>query len=79
MSGPWFRRYFGFGYQATTWQGRAVIAAMALISIPSGLTWLALADTRPQFASWAGDLAVAAALAGHLVVLWKMDWGYGRR
>ena len=79
ISGPWFRRFGGFGYRPTSWQGRAVIAAMAVVAIPSGVAWLSLADSRPTLASTAGAAAVLAALIGHVLVLWKMDWGYRRR
>ena len=79
MSEPWFRRYGGFGYQPTTWQGRAVVAGMAIVAIPSGIASLSIADTRPALAFAAGTTALLAALVGHILVIWKMDWGYGRR
>jgi len=79
MSGPWFCRYAGFGYRPITLQGRLVVAMMALIAIPCGFAWVSYADTRPLFASVAGALAVMAAVVGHAIVLWKMDWGFGRR
>ena len=78
MAGTWFRRYARFSYLPTTWQGSATIGVMGLVAIPAGITWLSLADTRPTVASLAGAIAVAAALAGHAIVLWKMDWNYRR-
>jgi hypothetical protein len=76
MSTPWFRRYAAFSYRPTTWQGRSVIAGMAVIAIPSGIAWLSYADTHPAFAFTAGVAALLSALIGHAVVLWKMDWNY---
>ena len=40
MSEPWFRRYAGFSYRPVTWQGRIVVAAMAVVAIPLGIASL---------------------------------------
>jgi hypothetical protein len=77
MSGPWFRRYAGFGYRPITRQGSFVVVAMVAVEVPCGAAFLAYADTRPTLAWSAGLVAVLAAVVAHVVVAWKMDWGYG--
>ena len=79
MSEPWFRPYAWFSYRPITWQGRALLAGMAAITIPLGLVWLFNADTRPLLAWTAGGLAAVAALIGHAIIVWKMERDYGRR
>lgn len=78
MSEPWFQPNGILNYRSLTWQGRAVRAATY------SATALALTVsffTEPESTSWwvTGALGFAAFLVGHAIVLWKMDWGYGRR
>ena len=79
MSYPWFRPYARFSYRPVTWEGRAVVAAMAVVSIPLGLASLFYADTRPALSWLLGGLAVAAVLIGHAVVAWKIERDYQSR
>jgi hypothetical protein len=51
--------------------------AMVAVEVPCGAAFLAYADTRPTLAWSAGLVAVLAAVVAHVVVAWKMDWGYG--
>jgi len=55
------------------------MAATWIIVIASGVGGFFL--TEPESAAWwiTGTIAFGAFLAGHAIVLWKMDWGYGRR
>jgi hypothetical protein len=76
MDGPWFRRYAGFGYKRTTWQGPVVIALMGAAFVSCGALWISLVETRPTLAWIIGGFGFVAAVVGHAVVLWKMDWDY---
>jgi hypothetical protein len=74
MSEPWFRPNGVLRYRPLTWQGRVLMAA----------TWLPVIGfvvfAREESVAWiAGGIAFAIFFVGHAVVLWKMDWGYGRR
>lgn len=59
-----------------SWQGWAVIAAMVTVCVPFGLVFLLYADTYPVLGWGAGVIAVAAAFAGHAVVVWKLERDY---
>lgn len=76
MTGPWFRRYAGFSYIPTTWQGWAVIAAMVAVFIPCVALSMSLGETQPTLAWVIESIGVLAVFVGHVVVFWKMDWGY---
>jgi hypothetical protein len=66
----------GFGYVPISWQGWAVLAAMLLVAVPSGLLSLTLVQSNPA-ASWICDaLFVFAALIGHATVIWKLERTY---
>jgi|KBSSwiStaDraftv2_1062776.scaffolds.fasta_scaffold1915022_2 hypothetical protein len=79
MSDPWFRPYARISYQPATWQGWAVIAAMAAVAGPLGIVSVFIAESRPVLSWTLGVLAVLAVLVGHGVVVWKMDRDYRRR
>jgi hypothetical protein len=79
MTDPWFRRYAGFSYKPTTWQGWTVIAIMAAVFIACGALWMSLVDTQPTLAWIIATIGFLAAVAGHAVVLWKMDRDYTSR
>ena len=79
MSTPWFRPYARFSYRPVTAEGRAVIAAMVIFSVPLGIASLAYAESH-QLVSWVlGCAAVVVALVGHAVVVWKMEREYRSR
>jgi len=79
MTGAWFRRYAGFSYKPITWQGRAVLTLMATVFIACGAVWMSLIETRPTLAWIIAGIGIIVTVAGHVVVLWKMDWDYTRR
>ena len=72
MNEPWFRKK-GFTYVPIAWQGRAILFAMAAVSIPLGYIFVMSADSRPILGWTAGLLAMTAVLAGHVIVVWRMD------
>ena len=76
MEEPWFRKFGGFGYVPIKRQGVAVLAAMVGVFIPSGAVFLAYVDRQPLIGWGAAVVSVAAAFAGHAVVIWKLerDW-----
>lgn len=78
MSEPWFRPWARFSYEPTTWQGRVVIAAMVVVTVPLGLVFLIYSESRPLMAWAAGGVSVVAFFVGHAIVLWKMDRDYRR-
>lgn len=73
---PWFRRWGGFSYLPVRWQGWAVIGLMAAVVIPFGSLFLALIDSHPWLAWGCGLVGIAAAIIGHVVVVWKLDRRY---
>jgi hypothetical protein len=79
MPKPWFQPKGLLNYRSLTWQGRAVVATTWLIVLFFG-SW-SFFYTEPESTAWWVTAAVAfvAFLIGHSIVLWKMDWGYGRR
>lgn len=54
------------------------MAAMAVVAAPFGIASLIYADSRPALSLAAGGVALAAALIGHVVVFWKMEYDYRR-
>jgi hypothetical protein len=76
MSGPWFRRSWGFGYIPTTWQGVLLLVTMATVGIFAVTISLQYQGTDPAFADLVGYVAVVTVLAGHILVYWKMDRGH---
>jgi hypothetical protein len=79
MSEPWFQPDGLLRFRPLVWQGRAVLAATWITVIVFGLGGFFL--TEAETPGWwvTGAIAFGAFLVGHAVVLWKMDWGYGRR
>ena len=78
MSEPWFQPAGILNYRSLTWQGRAVRASTYLAMALSVVVGFFM---EPESTGWwvTGALGFGAFLIGHAVVLWKMDWGYGRR
>jgi hypothetical protein len=79
MSEPWFRRHANFSYRPVTWQGRIVVAAMAVVAIPFGIASLIYSESQPALSFAAGALALTAAIVGHVIMFWKMEHDYRRR
>jgi hypothetical protein len=79
MSEPWFRRYAGFSYRPVTWQGRVVVAAMAVVAIPLGIASVVYSESQPLLAFATGAVALTAAFVGHIIVFWKIEQDYRRR
>ncbi|GAA4712949.1 hypothetical protein GCM10023325_05770 [Sphingomonas lutea] len=79
MPEPWFRPDGILRFRPITWQGKIVLAVTYLTMISFGIGGLFLTDS--DSAAWwiTAALAFSAFVAGHAVVLWKMDWDYGRR
>ena len=79
MSEPGFERNGILNYRSLTWQGRAVRAATYFATL--SFMGFAVLFTEPDSTAWSvmGFLGVLSFFIGHAVVLWKMDWGYGRR
>ena len=79
MSEPWFEPKRPFSFRSLTWQGRAVITATYVVMTLAIIWGFFFAD--PETAAWwiSGAVGLLAFVIGHTIVLWKMDWGYGRR
>ena len=75
MEEPWFRKFGAFGYAPIRWQGAAVLAVMTGVFVPSGAVFLTYVD-RPLIGWGAAIVGVAAAVAGHAVVIWKVERDY---
>jgi hypothetical protein len=79
MDKPWFRRFGGFSYVPTCWEGSIVILLMAALVIPLSLLFLWLADSHPILSWICAATGFSVAVVGHAVVFWKMDdGGYDR-
>ena len=77
MSEPWFQPNGILNYRSLTWQGRAVRASTYMAM---ALAFVVAFVAEPAVAWWVtAAVGFGAFLIGHAVVLWKMDWGYGRR
>lgn len=76
MDEPWFRRFCGFSYRPIRWQGYALLAAMLGISLPCGMLFLRFAETKPLLGWSAAIFAMLGVLAGHAVVVWKLEKNY---
>ena len=78
MNEPWFRPNGVLNYRSLTWQGRAVRTA-TLVAMAAAVGW-GLFFTEPETPAWwtSGALGLLSFVVGHAIVLWKMDWGYGR-
>ena len=78
MTEPWCQPNGVLNYRSLTWQGRAVRGSTYLLM---ALSLVVSFFTEPRSIGWwvAGALGFGAFVIGHAVVLWKMDWGYGRR
>lgn len=79
MSDPWFRPYARISYQPATWQGWAVVTAMAAVAVPLGIVSVIYAEAHRLMAWTAGIVAVVSVAVGHGIVVWKMDRDYRRR
>jgi hypothetical protein len=56
-----------------------VLAITYLMMIAFGLGGFFLTEANSTGWWVTGAIAFAAFVIGHAIVLWKMDWGYGRR
>lgn len=73
MGDPWFRKFGGFGYRPICWQGVAVLALMLAVFAPCAWLFLFHRDVDGLDGWGAATLAFAAVLAGHGIVLWKLE------
>jgi len=73
MGDPWFRKFCGYGYRPICWQGVAVLAVMTAVFVPCA--WLFLFHRQADGLNGWGAAAIGAAsvLAGHAVVLLKLE------
>lgn len=76
MDEPWFRRFCGFSYRPICWQGYAVLAAMLAVFLPSSMFFVRFAETRPLLGWSAAIVAMLAVVAGHGVIVWKLERDY---
>ena len=76
MDRPWFKASMGFGYRPICWQGHATLAAMATAFLLSAGVWFTATEPLAKYLGWSG--AALAAIAGHAVVLWKLERRYDR-
>ena len=78
MSEPWFERDGIFPFRPVTRQGRVLLRATHLCMLLSlGIAFF----TQPDSIGWwiSGLFGMLSFLVGYTIVLWKMDWNYGRR
>ena len=73
MSEPWFRPNGVLNY-------RTPVRIATLVAMATAVGWGFL-FTEPEAPAWwaSGALGLLFFVVGHVIVLWKMDWGYGRR
>ena len=79
MGQPWFQRHGTFNFRPLQWQGRAlqtVTYAVMALSVGFGFFF-----TEPESAAWwlSGAIGLLSFFVGHAIILWKMDWRFGRR
>jgi len=76
MTEPWFAPNGLLNFRSLTWQGRVVRTATYLGMVLFG--GFGFFFSEPETTGWwvSAALAFACFLAGHIIVLWKMDWRY---
>lgn len=76
MHEPWFRRYLWLSYKPIRWQGWVVIAAMAAVALPLTVLSDYFAASQPVLSWLSAGAAGAAVIAGHVLVVWKLERNY---
>jgi polyferredoxin len=77
MNEAWFRRFGGFGFIATGWQGWLATALTAATALPLMLVFVRLSDANPVLGWICGVSAFAIVGGFHALAFWKMERDYG--
>jgi len=76
MDGIWFRRWGGFGFIATCWQGWVATILTLIIAAPLGILFILLLRVHPV-SGWACGIAMVAAMGAFFgLVFWKLEREY---